>query len=190
MIRHPQRNQEPTAFFAFLSVISCTIGLLMLVLVSVTVTSFWGAEQVLEVPAQANGSFMPGRIFIECKEEGLVVHPDERIVTMEDLEDPARWQEGPYGKCLMTLIRRQRDGSAHFFIRPGGLTVFRKAMAYALEAGGGTVEDVKNGRAVFTVGQQLLTLPGPIRAIKGVEIDEPQENEPLVNLSDPQETMP
>jgi len=169
MIRHPQREQEPTSFFAFLSVISCTIGLLMLVLVSVTVTSFWGAEQVLEIPTQDDGSFVRGRIYVECTAKGLIVHPDETVVSLKDLEDPARWIDGPYGKCLMTLIRRERDGSAHFFIRPGGLAVFRRAISYALEAGGGTVDDVKSGRAVFSVGQQLMASPGPIRAVKAAD---------------------
>ena len=86
MIRHPQREREPTSFFAFLSVISCTIGLLMLVLVSVTVASFWGAEQVLEVPTQEDGSFVRGRIYVECTAEGLIVHPDETVVSVEDLK--------------------------------------------------------------------------------------------------------
>jgi hypothetical protein len=169
MIRHPPREEEPTSFFAFLSVVSCTIGLLMLVLVLVTVTSFWGAEQVLEVPTQKDGSFVRGRIYVECTADGLIVHPDETVVSLKDLEDPARWIDGPYGKCLIALIRRQRDGSAHFLIRPGGLAVFRTAIAYAREAGGGTVDDVKSGRAVFSVGQQLMELPGPIRAVQRAE---------------------
>ncbi len=167
MTRHTQREQEPTSFFAFLSVISCTIGLLMLVLVSVTVASFWVAEQVLEIPTQEDGSFARGRIYVECSAQGLIVHPDETVVSLKDLEDPAQWLNGPYGKCLKTLNRRQHDGSAHFLIRPGGLAVFRRAMGYALQAGGGTTDQVKNGQAVFSVGEQLMALPGPIRAIKG-----------------------
>jgi hypothetical protein len=165
MIRHPQREEEPMSLFSFLSVVSCTIGLLMLVLVLVTVTSLWGAKQVLEIPTQKDGSFVRGRIYVECTADGLIVHPDQTVVTLKDLDDPARWVDGPYGKCLMALIRRQRDGSAHFLIRPGGLAVFRTAIAYAREAGGGTVDDVKSGRAVFSVGEQLIELPGPIRTV-------------------------
>lgn len=172
MIRHVERDHEPTPFMAFLSVIMCTIGLLMLVLVGVAVTSFWGAEQVIvEVPSVDGGSASPGRIYVECADDGLVVHPEEIVVSLEDLEDPARWINGPYGRCLIELRRRGDGGSVHFLVRRGGLAVFRKALGYAFAAGGGTTDAVARGEAVFSIGRQLVLMPGTIRVQRDTETE-------------------
>jgi hypothetical protein len=187
MIRHARSSGEPLSFFGFLSVISCVIGLLMFVLVCITVVSFWGAEVVVEVPSVVSGLPGKGTIYVECTGEGLLVHPEKDVNTLEDLDDPALWVRGPYGRCLAQLRTNKRGGTVHFLIREDGLPVFRKALSYALVAGGGTADAVSHGSALFSIGQQLVTMPGPIRVVDpDTEPADDGASEPPVE--DPNET--
>ena len=165
MIRYARHGEEGISFFAFLSVISCTIGVLVVVLVCVTITSFWGAELVVEpIDLPSTGSDAgPGRIYVECRADGLIVHPHDLIVSLDDLEDPSRWIGGPYGQALSDVSSHRGAGSVFFLVRRGGLPVFRKALGYAMAVGGGTAEDSEQGTATFSIGQQRVTMPGPIR---------------------------
>lgn len=185
MIRRTTRRSEAIAFIAFLDVMSCTIGVLMLILVGVTMHSFWGAEQVIEIPSEAGAGLSVGRIYVECTKEGLLVHPDDIVIALDDLEDPNAWIDGPYGQCLTELRKRGSGGSAHFLVRRGGLAVFRRALGYALAAGGGTVDDVRAGQAMFSIGQQAIVMPGPVR----LEVGEDDEvaTEPAMRNSPVQE---
>lgn len=168
MIPRPKNQDDPIPFFAFLSVVSCTIGLLMFVLAGITVASFWRAEQVV-VDDRTRGPGVPakGRIYVECRPDGLIVHPEKIVVSLDDLDDPGRWVEGPYGRCLTRLVREGRGGSVYFLVRRGGVSVFRKALEYALAAGGGTVDAVARGDALFSVGRQLVAMPGGIQVTRG-----------------------
>ena len=164
MIRHSQQRAEAISFFSFLSVILCTIGLLMFVLAGVTVVSFWGAEQVIvDVRQLKDGKPGFGRVYVECLARGLLVHPGEALVPADALEDKDRWLDGPFGLCLSKL---SAGGSLFFLVRPQGIAVFRRALGYAFSAGGGTATAVADGRARFSVGHQMVLLPGPIRVVR------------------------
>ena len=170
MIRHRQRLSETISFFSFLSVISCTIGLLMFVLAGVTVVSFWGAEQVIiEIQQQKGGAVGFGRVYVECRREGLVVYPTEELVRAEDLAHPTRWYDSEYARVLARLSTRQRAGSLYFLVRPKGFPVFRRALGYAFASGGGTADAVAGGSAKFTIGHQMVLMPGPIRILRRQE---------------------
>jgi len=167
MIKHKVQQDEAMSFFAFMSIISCAIGLLIFVLVGVTIVSFWGAEQVItDVRQSKDGRAGVGRIYVECRAEGLLVHPNKTVVSAADLEDPTRWLDSPYGECLSRLSGGKQAGSIFFLVRSDGLAVFRKALGYAFVAGGGTGEAVTEGRARFTMGHQIVTMPGPIRVVQ------------------------
>ena len=166
MIRHATRPTEAISFFSFLSVILCTIGLLMFVLAGITVVSFWGAEQVVvDLPQMQEGRPGFGRIYVECRARSLLVHPSEDAVRAEDLDDPRRWASSPFGQCL-TRLSTGKASSLFFLVRPKGLAVFRKALSYAFAAGGGTADAADAGRARFSVGHQMVTMPGPIRVVR------------------------
>lgn len=180
MIRHTQPREEAISFVAFLSVVSCTIGLLIFVLVGVTVVSFWGAEQVVvEVKGTGHGRPGAGRIYVECRPDGLIVHPDKVVVSLQDLEDPSRWIEGPFGKCLSKLTSSGRGGSVFFLVRRGGFPVYRKTLEYTLTFGGGTVEAVSRGDALFSIGHQLVVMPGALRVVlPNAALPEPEAPRP------------
>ena len=168
MIRHMPKRNETMSFFAFMSIISCAIGLLMFVLVGVTIVSFWGAEQVImNIPQSEGGKAGAGRIYVECRSDGLIIHPDKTLVALADLEDTTRWMETPFAECLGKLSDGEKTGSIFFLVRKDGLDLFRKALGYAFLAGGGTADAVAQGRARFTMGQQMVTMPGPIKVIQG-----------------------
>lgn len=165
MIRHAQQRTEAVSFFPFLSVILCTIGLLMFVLAGVTVVSFWGAEQVIvDVRQLEDGKPGFGRVYVECLARGLLVHPGETMVSADALEDSDRWLDSRFGLCLGRLATG--GGSLYFLVRPKGLAVFRRALGYAFSAGGGTATAVADGRARFSVGHQMVLLPGPIKVLR------------------------
>lgn len=175
MIRHSRRQGETISFFSFLSVISCTIGALMVVLVCVSVTSFLGAEQTPVPPTQGDKPAW-GVVYVECLNDGLRVHPDDVIVSREELEDLHRWSDGPFGQCLRKVRSHGVDGAVYFLIRRGGIPVFRTALGYAVGLGGGTTEAVQQGDAEFSIGQQLVVMPGAIRVPKPTELDPTAEN--------------
>ncbi len=165
MNRHPARPVGAIAFFPFLSVVSCTIGLLMFVLAAVTVLSFWGAEQVIfDIPQQPGGRPGGGRIYVECRREGIIVYPGEERVRSEALAHPSRWGRTAYGRALNDLAAG-RARSLYFFVRPKGIQAFRRALAYAYAAGGGTADAAARGAARFPIGCQILFMPGPIRVV-------------------------
>lgn len=168
MIRHSRRQGEAISFFAFLSVISCTIGALMVVLVCVSVTSFFGAKQSPVLPSKGDKPGW-GVIYVECDAEGLRVHPDDVLVSRKEVEDPHQWSDGPFGQCLRKVRSHGADGAVYFLIRRGGIPVFRTALGYAVALGGGTTDAVQQGDALFSIGQQLVVMPGAIRVAKPAE---------------------
>jgi len=164
VIRHPRRDSETISFLSFLSVVSCTIGVLMFVLAGVTVVSFWGAEQVvMDVRQVGDGRPGFGRVYVECRASGLILHPRGKRVSAEELAAPRQWTAGPFGECLGRLSGAGRGGSLFFLVRPRGFAVFRQALSYAFAAGGGTADAVADGRARFSVGHQMVRMPGAIR---------------------------
>lgn len=167
MIRHVPQRMEVISFFGFLSIVNCAIGLLLFVLVGVTLVSFWGAEQViLETESSKGGQPGFGRTYIECRSSGLVIHPEQAETPRENLEDSARWLETPFGECLGKLASGQKEGSLFFLVRKDGLPTYRKALGYAFQAGGGTADAVREGQARFSLGYQMVTMPGPIRVVQ------------------------
>lgn len=78
--------------------------------------------------ASAGGDPGSGRIYVECRSDGLLVHPDEVVVTREELDDPVRWIDGPFGRCLTQVRSRGPGGSVYFLVRRGGIPVFRRAV--------------------------------------------------------------
>lgn len=173
MIPHPKRQPATISFFSFLSVVSCTIGLLMFVLAGVTVVSFWGAEQVvMDIKQQPGGKPGFGRVYIECRPEGLIVYPRQELVRASVLARATSWYDSAFGRVLARLARG-RGGSLYFLVRPKGLPVFRLALGYTYAAGGGTSDAVAAGAAKFPIGHQMVLMPGPIRIVSGKEAGSP-----------------
>jgi len=146
---------------------------LLLVLVGVTVVSFWGAEQVVDIRSVDGGKPGEGRVYVECRPDGVIVHPHRQVLTLADLDDPQRWGRSPFGRCLAGLSSGHHGGSVYFLVRPKGLTVYRKALTFAFAAGGGTADAVAQGRARFAIGQQMVFMPGPVRVAQGQQGGQP-----------------
>ena len=107
--------RKPTTeveLFPFLSVLACTIGTLILLIIVLTTQALEPQEavviaQVDENSQGANRNKAP--VYIECREDGFVLHPSEEFAPRADLYD------GESSLRQMIASLKQNKDEQYFF---------------------------------------------------------------------------
>ena len=114
-----RRGSEPVSLFPFLSVLAAALGTLTLIISGMGVLSFGDVEQYVE-PMRGGHGKRPH--YVECRESGLLIHPEGIAITMAQLRETTVWEDvldkietGAKGQYLILLVR------------PGGLGAFKLA---------------------------------------------------------------
>jgi hypothetical protein len=111
--------------FPFLSILACTIGSLILIIIVLT-TQLYTSQKEVTIVARAEKETGKSRgkspRYIECRNNGIIIHPDGELVPIKNLEN----QNSPL-KTLLNEVKEKRDREYLIVaVRPDGIEVFKK----------------------------------------------------------------
>ena len=125
--RYSSRQRIEIELFPFLSVLACTIGTLILLIIVLTTNLFTSQREVTIVAtneageAGKNQSKIPR--YIECRQDGIIIHPSQQFVPIKSLTD-----RNSAFTTLINDIKQRRDREYLIAaIRPDGFEVFQQA---------------------------------------------------------------
>ena len=125
----PRRNiyrkrSTEVELFPFLSVLACTIGTLILLIIVLTTQALEPQEAVVVAKVDesrgANKSKTP--LYIESREDGFVLHPSKEFAPRADLYD----EQSPLRKTIANLKANKDKQYLILILRPDGLEMFDK----------------------------------------------------------------
>ena len=126
----PRRNiyrkqQTEVELFPFLSVLACTIGTLILLIIVLTTQALEPQEAVVvaktdEDSRGINKNKTP--LYIESRQDGFILHPNKEFAPRADLYD----EKSPLRKTIANLKANKDEQYLILILRPDGLEMFDK----------------------------------------------------------------
>ena len=126
----PRRNiyrkrQTEVELFPFLSVLACTIGTLILLIIVLTTQALEPQEAVVvaktdENSRGANRNKTP--LYIEARQDGFILHPSKEFAPRADLYD----EQSPLRNTIANLKANKDEQYLILILRPDGLEMFNK----------------------------------------------------------------
>ncbi len=126
----PRRNiyrkqQTEVELFPFLSVLACTIGTLILLIIVLTTQALEPQEAVVVAKADENSKGANREktpIYIECRQDGFTLHPSKEFAPRADLYD----KKSPLRRTIADLKANKDEQYLIVILRPDGLEMFDK----------------------------------------------------------------
>ena len=129
--RSISRKHTEVELFPFLSILACTIGTLILLIIVLTTQALNKQEVVIvakEGEQGVNASKTPR--YIECRSTGIILHPSEDFIPKEQLQAPDSGLQK-----LITEMKANRDREYLIIaIRPNAIDVFDRVRAIVEKA--------------------------------------------------------
>ncbi|MEB3148716.1 MAG: hypothetical protein VKL60_06795 [Sphaerospermopsis sp.] len=124
--RITKRSVTEIELFPFLSVLACTIGVLILLIIVLMAQTFSNQRQVTIVARTENGQNQNKQPrYIECRSDGIIIHPGEEFVSLTALN----FSYSPLQR-LLEEVKVNRDTQYLIVaIRPDGIEVFDQVRA-------------------------------------------------------------
>jgi biopolymer transport protein ExbD len=124
--RITKRSVTEIELFPFLSVLACTIGVLILLIIVLMAQTFTNQRQVTIIAKTENGQNQNKQPrYIECRSDGIIIHPGEEFVSLTALN----LSYSPL-QTLLEEVKTNRDTQYLIVaIRPDGIEVFDKVRA-------------------------------------------------------------
>ncbi|MBE9238863.1 hypothetical protein IQ227_23290 [Anabaena aphanizomenioides LEGE 00250] len=124
--RITKRSVTEIELFPFLSVLACTIGVLILLIIVLMAQTFSNQRQVTIVARTENGQNQNKQPrYIECRSDGIIIHPGEEFVSLTALN----FSYSPL-QTLLEEVKVNRDTQYLIVaIRPDGIEVFDQVRA-------------------------------------------------------------
>lgn len=116
--------------FPFLSVLACTIGSLVLLIIVVTAQTM-GNQRVVTIIARAEEGAVNVKSphYVECLEDGVILHPEEEFVDIDSLAQP----DSPLSIFLSNIAERSEQEYLIMAVRPDGIETFYQIRELARE---------------------------------------------------------
>jgi biopolymer transport protein ExbD len=118
-----KKNHTQIELFPFLSVLACTIGTLILLIIVLTTQSLSQQEVVIVAREGEKGvNAQKNPRYIECRENGVILHPSAELIPVAQLEKP----NSPLKK-LIAEVKANRDREYLIVaLRPDAIDVFNQ----------------------------------------------------------------
>ena len=120
--RNIARHHTEVELFPFLSILACTIGTLILLIIVLTTQALEQQEVTIIARTEKGENQRKVPRYIECREDGVVLHPSEEFVPEEQLDNP--------NSALQKLIDRVKANKDREYLivalRPNGIDVFER----------------------------------------------------------------
>ncbi len=129
-----KRQTTEVELFPFLAVLACTIGTLILLIIVLTSQALEPQEAVVVAKTEAdrkgaNQDKTP--IYIECRQNGFVLHPSKEFAPRADLYD----EQSPLRKAIANLKANKDEQYLIVILRPDGLEMFNKIRELVAQEG-------------------------------------------------------
>ncbi len=118
--------------FPFLSILACTIGTLILLIIVLTTQVFSNNREITLV-ATSEGGKNRGKTprYIECRADGILIHPSQKFVPSHQLTT----DNSSLSKLLSELQQNRDREYLIVAMRPDGIDVFQKIRKLVEEEG-------------------------------------------------------
>lgn len=129
-----RKQQTEVELFPFLSVLACTIGTLILLIIVLTTQALEPQEAVIVAKVDKNSKGANQEktpIYIECRKDGFTLHPNKQFAPRADLYDKA----SPLRKTIADLKANKQEKYLILILRPDGLEMFDKIRDEVRQAG-------------------------------------------------------
>lgn len=135
----PRRNtlrkqQTEVELFPFLSVLACTIGTLILLIIVLTTQALEPQEAVIVAKTDEDSQGLnknKSPVYLEAREDGFILHPSKQFAPRADLYD----KKSPLRRTIANLEANKEQQYLILILRPDGLEMFNKARELVQEAG-------------------------------------------------------
>ncbi len=143
------RQNTDVELFPFLSILACTIGTLILLIIVLTSQAL--DKQEVRIVARNEGENGTNESknprYIECRKDGVILHPSKIFVPQEELQSP----NSPL-QDLLTLVKINKDTEYLIIaVRPNGIDVFNQVRTMVQGA------EIDIGYEPLDAGWQLIT---------------------------------
>ncbi|MEA5621176.1 hypothetical protein VB711_25565 [Cronbergia sp. UHCC 0137] len=120
--RITKRSVTEIELFPFLSVLACTIGVLILLIIVLMAQTFSNQRQITIVAKTENGQNQSKQPrYIECRNDGIIIYPSEKFVALNELNSSYSSLQ-----TLLEEVKNNRDKQYLIVaIRPDGIEVFK-----------------------------------------------------------------
>jgi biopolymer transport protein ExbD len=133
-MRRRLRNQSPITIelFPFLSILACTIGTLILLIIVITTQVFSNNREITIIATSEDGTNRTKTPrYIECRKDGVLLHPSQTFVPEYQLT-----ASNSSLSQLLSELRRNKDKEYLIVaVRPDGIEVFQKVRNLVEEQG-------------------------------------------------------
>lgn len=128
-----RKNRAEIELFPFISVLACTIGTLILLIIVMTTQALEPQEAVVVAKTEegkgANKNKTP--IYIECRQDGFILHPSKEFAPRADIYD----EQSPLRKTIARLKANKDKQYLIVILRPDGLEMFNQIRNLVQEQG-------------------------------------------------------
>lgn len=118
------RNSLEVELFPFLSILACTIGTLILLIIVLTTQLLSNQREITILAKTETDGENQGKIprYIECREDGVIVYPSQKFIPKSDINNPRSELSN-----LITEVRKNKDQEYLIVVlRPEGIEVFQQ----------------------------------------------------------------
>lgn len=124
MRRRIKHSKIETELFPFLSVLACTIGSLILLIIVVSTESLSDKREVTIIAENEEGGLNRKKQprYIECQEDGVIIYPNETFVHTDKLDQP----DSALIKLIEEVKEKQDQEYVIVAVRPSGIDVFQQ----------------------------------------------------------------
>lgn len=121
MRRRSKSNKVELELFPFLSVLACTIGSLILLIIVISTETLNDNPEVTIIARSEGGVNQKKQPrYIECKEDGIVIYPSQEFVSKNEMNKPNSKLAN-----FINEIKQNKDKEYIIVaIRPSGIEVF------------------------------------------------------------------
>lgn len=116
------KNRTEVELFPFLSILACTIGTLILLIIVLTTQALEQQEVTIIAKTESGQNKNKSPRYIECRENGVVLYPSEEFVPEDELNNP--------NSALQKLIAEVKANKNQEYLivalRPDGIDVFEQ----------------------------------------------------------------
>ncbi|MGB5595518.1 MAG: hypothetical protein WBM62_15990 [Crocosphaera sp.] len=119
----PKKSLE-VELFPFLSILACTIGTLILLIIVLTTQLLRNEREITIIAKQETTGENQGKIpkYIECREDGVLLHPSQVFVSKSQLNN----YRSPLNKLIRDVQRNKDKQYLIVVLRPQGIDVFQE----------------------------------------------------------------
>ena len=118
------KNSLEVELFPFLSILACTIGTLILLIIVLTTQLLKDERAITIIAIQETAGENQGKIprYVECREDGVLLHPSQVFVPKSDINN----RRSPLNQLIREVEKNKDKQYLIVVLRPQGIDVFQQ----------------------------------------------------------------